>query len=169
MNDHRNDHRNSDHAAGDGVPAELADLDAELADVQRTVERRIDPGPTALGVSVGVVLLLVALVLPWTGSVQGWTVLAGSEWIGPLPRLFSYVAIGVGVLGSTLALVLRWWALAWLCAVGSGIGVVTGVWAIWSRQTVVLDGGTGPAIGLVLAEVAVLVLAVCWVRIAVRR
>ncbi|MCO1660841.1 TMEM198/TM7SF3 family protein [Pseudonocardia humida] len=156
----------------DRVPAELAGLDAELPDareVQRTLERRVDPGPTALGVSVGVVLLLVALVLPWTGPVQGWTVLAGSEWIGPLPRLFVSIAIGVGVLGSALALVLRWWALAWLCAVGSGIGVVTGVWAIWSRQTVVPDGGTGPGIGLVVAEVAVIVLTVCWVRIALRR
>jgi hypothetical protein len=162
--------RNPDEGAPDGrVPAELADLDAELADVQKVLERRVDPGPTALGVAVGVVLLLVGLVLPWTGSVQGWTVLAGTEWIGPLPRLFSFIAIGIGVLGSALTLALRWWALAWLCAVGSGIGVVTGVWAVWSRQTVVPEGGTGPAIGLVLALLAVVVLAVSWVRIAVRR
>ncbi|WP_214406305.1 Rv2732c family membrane protein [Pseudonocardia lacus] len=156
----------------DRVPPELADLDAELADardVQRTLERRVDPGPTALGVSIGVVLVLIGLVLPWTGAVAGWTVLAGTEWIGPLPRLFVFIAIGIGVLGSALTLVLRWWALAWLCAVGSGIGVVTGVWAIWSRQTVVPDGGTGPGIGLVVAELGILVLAVCWARIAIRR
>jgi hypothetical protein len=165
VNERRDDH-------SDQVPAELAELDAELADaheVQRTMERRVDPGPTALGVSVGVVLLLIGLVLPWTGAIQGWTVLAGTEWIGPLPRLFVSIAIVIGVLGSALTLVLRWWALAWLCAVGSGIGVVTGVWAIWSRQTVVPDGGTGPGLGLIVSELAVLVLAVCWVRIAIRR
>jgi hypothetical protein len=161
--------RSGNDRPGNGVPDELARLESELSDVERAVQRRVDPGPTALGVSVGVVLLLVALVLPWTGSVQGWTVLAGTEWIGPLPRLFSYVAVGIGVLGSALALALRWWALAWVCAVGSGIGVVTAVWAIWSRQTVVPEGGTGPEIGLVIAAIAMVVLTVSWVRIAVRR
>jgi hypothetical protein len=157
----------------DGVPPELARLDAELGTdmdaVQKALERRIDPGPTGLGVTVGVALLLLALVLPWTGSVQGWTVLAGVEWIGPLPRLFAFIAAGIGVLGSALTLAVRWWAMAWVCAVGSGIGVVTAVWAIWSRQTVVPEGGTGPAIGLVLGLVAMVVLTTCWARIAVRR
>ena len=60
-------------------------------------------------------------------------------------------------------------ALAWLAAVGCGFSVVTGVWAIWSRQVGVPAGGTGPGFGMVLAVLAVLVLAVCWVRIAMRR
>jgi hypothetical protein len=151
------------------VPEELAELEAEVADVPSRVERRIDPGTTAVGVSVGVLLVIVSLVLPWTGSVPGWEVLAGSDWIGPLPRLFSFVAVVIGVLGSALALSTRWWALGWVCAVGSGIGVVTGVWAIWSRQTVVPQGETGPAIGLVLAVLAMVVLVACWARIAGRR
>jgi hypothetical protein len=151
------------------VPEELAELEAEVADVPSRVERRIDPGTTAVGVSVGVLLVIVSLVLPWTGSVPGWEVLAGSEWIGPLPRLFTFVAVGIGVLGSTLALSLRWWALGWVCAVGSGIGVVTGVWAIWSRQTMVFQGGTGPGFGLVLAVLAMVLLVACWARIAGRR
>jgi len=148
---------------------ETAGVDAELAGAQRTVERTIDPGSTALGVTVGVLLLVVSLLLPWTGDVQGWSVLAGTEWIGPLPRLFSYVALGVGVVLSTLTLSLRWWFLAWVCAAGSGISVITGVWAIWSRQTLVLVGGTGPGIGLVVAVVAVVVLVASWARIAGRR
>jgi hypothetical protein len=151
------------------VPDELAELEAQVADVPGRVERQIDPGSTAIGVSVGVLLVIVALVLPWTGAVPGWEVLAGSEWIGPLPRLFSFVAVVIGVLGSALALSTRWWALGWVCAVGSGIGVVTGVWAIWSRQTVVPEGGTGPGIGLVLAVLAMVLLVACWARIVGRR
>jgi hypothetical protein len=151
------------------VPDELAEFEAELSGVQRAVERRVDPGPLAVGVSAGVLLLIVALVLPWTGSVLGWEVLAGSAWIGPLPRLFAFVAVGIGVLGSALALTLRWWALAWVCAVGCGIGAVTGVLAIWSRQTGVPQGGTGPGVGLVLAVLGAGLLVACWARIAGRR
>ena len=114
-------------------------------------------------------LVIVSLVLPWTGPVLGWEVLAGSEWLGPLPRLFTFFAVGIGVLGSALALSLRWWALAWLCAIGSGSGVVTGVWAIWSRQTVVFEGGTGPSFGLVLGVLAMVLLVGCWARIVARR
>lgn len=151
------------------VPDELAALDAQLADVERTVERRIDSGATALGVSVGVLALVGSLLLPWSGSAQGWEVLGGVESFGLLPRLFAFTAVGFGVVGSTLALATRWWALAWVCAVGCGFSVVDGVWAIWSRQVGVPSGGEGPAIGLVLAVLAVLLLAVCWVRIALRR
>lgn len=151
------------------VPDELAELDAELAGVERTVERRIDPGAPAVGVAVGVLVLLGSLILPWTGSTPGWEVLAGTEWFGVLPRLFAFTAIGFGVLGSALALATRWWALAWLCAVGCGFSVVDGVWAIWSRQVGVPEGGTPAGIGMVLAVLAVIGLAACWVRIALRR
>ena len=151
------------------VPEELAELDAELSGVPRAAERRVDPGPLAVGVSGGVLLLVVGLVLPWTGSVPGWEVLAGGAWVGALPRLFAFVTVGIGVLGSALALTLRWWALAWVCAVGSGIGTVLGVLAVWSRQTGVPQGGTGPAIGLVLAVLGTVLLVACWARIAGRR
>jgi hypothetical protein len=102
--------------------------------------------------------------------VPGWQVLAGlAPDLGVLPRLFTFTALGFGVVGSALALATRRWGLAWVCAVGCGFTVVDGVWAIWSRQTVVPDGGSGPGIGLVLAVVTMLVLAVSWVRIALRR
>lgn len=150
--------------------AAARDLDPELADIARGIERRTDPGSTALTVSVAVLVLLASLALPYTGPVAGWEVLAGlAPDLGVLPRLFTFTALGFGVVGSALALAMRWWALAWVCAVGCGFSVVDGVWAIWSRQTVVLDGGTGPGFGLVLALLAVLVLAASWVRIALRR
>ena len=148
---------------------DMAPFEAELAGVQRQVERRIEPGGAALGVSIAVLVLLGTLMLPWTGSVRGWEVLAGTGSLGLLPRLFAFTAIGFGVLGSALALATRRWALAWVCAVGCGFSVVDGVWAIWSRQIGIPQGGTAAGFGLVLAVLAVAVLAASWVRIALRR
>ena len=152
------------------LPEELAALDKELAGVTRRVERRTDPSPSAaLVVAVAMLSLLGGLLLPWSGPALGWQVLAGVASIGPLPRLFTFTSLGFGLVISALALGTRWWGLAWLAAFGCGFSVVHGVWAIWSRQTGVPTGGTGPGIGLLLAVVAMLVLAVSWVRIALRR
>jgi hypothetical protein len=152
------------------VPEELAALDKELAGVSKRVEYRTDPTPrAALVVTVAMLALLGALLLPWTGSALGWQVLAGLAPIGPLPRLFTFTSLGFGLVVSALALGTRWWGLAWLAAFGCGFSVVHGVWAIWSRQVGVPDGGTGPGFGMILAALAMLVLAVSWVRIALRR
>lgn len=153
-----------------GMPDDgLASLDAELADVERRVQRRSEPGSTASGVAVGMLMLLASLTLPWTGGVAGWQVLTGAAALGVLPPLFAGTAFGFGVLGSAAALVTRWWGLAWMCAVGCGFSVLDGVWAIWSRQITVPQGGTGAGFGLVLAVLGVIVLTFCWVRIALRR
>ena len=154
-----------DDADRDKVPDELAALDAELA----STRRRVDPGPAAMVVSVAMLLLIVGLALPWTGSVLGWEVLAGLVPLGLLPPLFMFTSLGFGLVCSGLALATRWWALAWLTAVGCGISVVTGLWAIWSRQVAVRADGTGPGIGLILAVLAVVLLAATWARIAGRR
>jgi hypothetical protein len=159
-------------AAGDGereVPEELSELNRELAGVERRVERRIDPGGIAFGVTLAMLVLMATLVLPWTGSAQGWEILAGSQTFGVLPRLFTFTSLGFGLVVGSLALATRWWPLALLTAVGCGISVINGLWAIWSRQTGVLTGGTGPGIGMVLAAVAMVVLTACWARIAGRR
>jgi hypothetical protein len=120
---------------------------------------------------VAVVVLVVAgaLMLPWTGGVPGWQVLAGTANFGVLPRLFTITAVGFGVLGSSVALATRLWAAAFVCAIGCGFAVVNGVWAIWSRQVNVPQGGSGPEIGLVLAVLAMVALTACWVRIAAHR
>jgi hypothetical protein len=150
-------------------PDELAALEAELAEAERRVVRRVDPGPTALPVAVGVLAVLVSLMLPWTGGVPGWEILAGIANFGLLPRLFTATAVLFGVVGSAVALAGRHWGAAWTCAVGCGFSVVNGVWAIWSRQVNVPFGGTGPGIGLVIAVVAMVVLTASWVKIAGRR
>ena len=150
-------------------PDDLASLEAELAEAERRVLRRVEPGALALAVVAAVLVVLVALMLPWTGGVPGWEILAGTANFGVLPRLFTATAMGFGVLGSAAALATRQWALAFACAIGCGFSVVNGVWAIWSRQVNVPQGGSGPGIGLVLAVLAMVVLAGCWVRITARR
>jgi hypothetical protein len=150
-------------------PDDLASLEAELAEAERRVVHDIDPGTTALPVAVAVLVVVVALMLPWTAGVPGWQVLAGVANFGVLPRLFTVTAVGFGALGSAVALATRKWAAAFVCAVGCGFSVVNGVWAIWSRQVNVPQGGSGPGIGLVLAVLAMVVLTACWVRIVGRR
>ena len=113
--------------------------------------------------------LLGGLLLPWTGRPSAGRCWPGWPPIGPLPRLFTFTSLGFGLVVSALALGTRWWGLAWLAAWGCGFSVVHGVWAIWSRQTGVPTGGTGPGIGMILTVLAVLTLAVSWVRIALRR
>lgn len=152
----------------------MAILRDEIDAVERAVLRQVDPGPRAVTISVALLVLLVALVLPWIGPHNGLEVLRGTTdpaaQVGVLPRLFAGVAVGFGVVLSTLALVLRRWGLVWASAFGCAYGTLDGMWSIWSRQTV--EGaaeGTGPGVGMVLAAVAVLVLAVVWFRLAVTR
>ena len=151
----------------EGSPDDLAAMEAELAEAERRVMRRIDPGATSVAVTVAVLVVLVALMLSWTGGVAGWQILSGLANAGPLPRLFTFTSVGFGVFGSALALATRQWAVAWACAIGSGFSVVNGIWAIWSRQVNVLHGGSGPGIGLVLAVFGMVVLTACWVKISV--
>ena len=147
-------------------------LDTELSGIERSIRRQIDPGPTALTVSISMLVLMVTLVLPWSGSVAGWQILVGEPdalALGPFPRLFLALALGFGLVVSAGALATRWWPLAWLGAAGSGFTVITGVWAIWSRQSLVLDGGSSAHVGMVVAAIVMVVLAASWVRIALRR
>jgi hypothetical protein len=150
----------------DKVPDEF---EAELIRAGLRPDRRVDPGPAGLVITIAMLALIVGLMLPWTGSVLGWEILAGLASLGLLPTLFVGTSLGFGLLCSALALSTRWWGLAWLAAVGCGISVVTGVWAIWSRQVAVVAGATGPGIGMVLTVVAVVVLAGSWARLAMRR
>ncbi|WP_141566250.1 hypothetical protein [Pseudonocardia sp. N23] len=147
----------------------LSELDRELRDVARRVERRIDPGATAMVVAVAVLVLIGAFLLPWIGDERGWDLLVGEGGFGILPRIFTFAALIFGVAASGLALALRHWWLAWVCAAGCGISTITGVWAVWSRQISVPQGGLGPEFGLVLALVTIVVLAATWARIALRR
>jgi hypothetical protein len=151
-------------------PDDLAVLHAELDAVERSALRRVDPGVRAVVIAGAIMVLLLAITLPWVGDASGWDVLSGTanpvDRVGLLPRMFGGVALGLGVGLSLLALLTRRWGLVWVSALGCAYGVLDGVWAIWSRQTVT---GPGPGIGLVLAALAMAVLAVQWLRLALSR
>ncbi|MDQ4010034.1 MAG: hypothetical protein M3228_04900 [Actinomycetota bacterium] len=151
-------------------PDGIAELRAEIDAVERSALRQVDPGARAAVIAGAIMVLLLAITLPWVGDANGWDVLRGTanphDRVGLLPRLFGAVALGFGVCLSVLAIVTRRWGLVWASALGCTYGALDGVWAIWSRQTV---DGPGPGIGMVLAVVAVMVLAVQWMRLALSR
>ncbi|MGH3794434.1 MAG: Rv2732c family membrane protein [Pseudonocardiaceae bacterium] len=145
-------------------------LRAEIDEVGRAALRRVDLGVRATVVAGAVTVLLLAMSLPWTGSISGWEVLRGTAGpayqIGLLPRLFGAVALAFGVGLSTLALLTRRWGLVWASALGCGYCVLDGIWAIWSRQTA---HSVGPGIGLILAVLCLVMLAAQWCKLAVSR
>lgn len=141
--------------------------------VQRRVAREIDPGARALVVAILVFVLIVALLLPHTGGVNGIDVLLGGDDARAarvaLPhRIFCWLALVFGVGFSMLALLTRRWGMAWTAAAGSGIGCVFGMLAVWSRQTATA-GLPGPGVGLYLAWVAVILLTFHWIRVVWER
>ncbi|MER5265553.1 hypothetical protein ABTZ99_26075 [Actinosynnema sp. NPDC002837] len=147
---------------------DLAGLREEIDSVGRSAARRFDPGAGALTIAVAALAILVSLALPWVDGVQGLSVLFGSA--DGLPEVFAYLAVVVGVLLPALALALRRWALAWVCALASFAASVAGVLSIWTTQTTTgHHPGPGPGFGLILAVVAVVVLLVKWLKLAASR
>jgi hypothetical protein len=141
----------------------------EIDEVERKAIRTVDLGSRAIVISAAVMVLLVGLLLPWLPSgrgdwANGWQVLLGQVEgrAGVVPRLFAGTAAGFGVLASMIALITRRWGMTWICALGGWFASVDGVLAIWSRQST--EGS--PGIGLIIAEVAMVVIAVCWFRTA---
>ena len=115
---------------------------------------------------------------PLAASRRAWLVRAPrSALVGATPPAFAFGNIGVPfafiVLGliylvfavgfSTLALLTRRWALAWVALAGSAVASATGMLAVWSRQTAVHH--PGPGIGLIIAWIAVIVLTFHWARV----
>ncbi|MFW3117067.1 hypothetical protein MMAG44476_05122 [Mycolicibacterium mageritense DSM 44476 = CIP 104973] len=140
------------------------DLDA----VERKIAREFDPGPRALVVAILVFVVLISFVLPHTGSSKGFDVLVGdataiADGISLPSRVFTWLALVFSVGFSTLALLTRRWALAWIALAGSAVASALGMLAVWSRQTAV--GHPGPGIGLIIAWIAVVVLTFHWARV----
>jgi len=146
-------------------PSDL--LRDEIDDVERHTVRTVDLDSRALVISVAVFVLIIGHVLPWMPGTNGLDVLLGNhDAVGKasmVPRLFAATSAGFGILASVAALLTRRWALTWVCALGGWFASVDGMLAIWSRQS---SGGAGPGIGLVIAEVAMVVIAASWLRTA---
>jgi hypothetical protein len=139
----------------------------EIDEVGRKVERTVELGGRAVAVSVAVFVLLIGLILPWMNGSSGLEVLIGNEpgKASIVPRLFAATSVLFGVLASAATLITRRWVFAWVGAAGGWFASVDGVLAIWSRQS----SGTAPGIGLVIAVIAMVVIAILWFRTAASR
>lgn len=148
---------------------ELAELAAEIDEVGERASRTVELGRRGFTIAVFSFVLLICLLLPWVGEHAGWQVLAGEG--GGIPQLFAVTSTGVGILASALALVTRRWWLAWVCAAGGWFASVDGLLAIWSQQSSHAGGaaGGGPGYGLIIAWIAMICLAVSWMRTAFSR
>ncbi|MFV8165006.1 hypothetical protein ACNQVK_23455 [Mycobacterium sp. 134] len=140
----------------------------DLAAVERKVTREFDSGPRAMVVAILVFVVLLSFVLPHTGSSKGFDVLVGdatavADGISLPSRVFTWLALVFSVGFSTLALITRRWALAWVALAGSAVASALGMLAVWSRQTAA--GHPGPGIGLILGWLAVIVLTFHWARV----
>lgn len=140
----------------------------DLAAVERKVTREFDSGPRAMVVAILVFVVLLSFVLPHTGSSKGFDVLVGdatavADGISLPSRVFTWLALVFSVGFSTLALITRRWALAWVALAGSAVAGALGMLAVWSRQTAV--GHPGPGVGLIVGWLAVIVLTFHWARV----
>jgi hypothetical protein len=140
----------------------------DIEAAERRVAREIDPGARALVIAIAVFVLLVAFVLPFTGSARGLDALIGGETALregiTLPlRVFTWLVLVFGIGFSMLALLTRRWALAWIALAGSTVSTLLGLLAVWSRQTAP-EQYPGPGIGLILAWIAVAAVAFHWAR-----
>ncbi|NBH04019.1 hypothetical protein [Amycolatopsis sp. SID8362] len=148
---------------------DLAELAAEIDEAGEHASRTVELGRRGFTIAVFSFVLLVCLILPWVGDHAGWQVLAGQG--GGIPQLFAATSTAAGILASALALVTRRWWLAWVCAAGGWFASVDGLLAIWSQQSSHASGaaGGGPGIGLIIAWLAMICLAVQWMRTAFSR
>jgi hypothetical protein len=148
------------------------DFDAfkgDIDDAERRVAREIDPGARALVVAILVFVILLSFVLPHTGAARGVDALLGTdtavaEAVALPSRVFLWLILVFSVGFSILALLTRRWALAWIALAGSAVACPIGMLAVWSRQTVA-EPHPGPAYGLILAWIAVILLTFHWIRV----
>lgn len=140
----------------------------DIEAAERRVAREIDPGARALVIAILVFVILVTFILPHTGAARGWDVLVGDRAaaqaaVSVPSRVFIVLALVFSVGFSMLALLTRRWGLAWVALAGSTVASLTGLLAVWSRQTATHH--PGPGVGLIVAWIAVIVLTINWARI----
>ena len=154
--------------AGEENNSGFEEFKGDIEAAERRVAGEIDPGARALVIAIAVFVLLLSFVLPHTGDAKGWDVLVGDDaairnGIALPSRVFSWLALVFAVGFSMLALLTRRWALAWIALAGSTVASFMGLLAVWSRQTAPAHH-PGPGIGLIIAWLTVIVLAVTWSR-----
>ncbi|WP_232719461.1 Rv2732c family membrane protein [Gordonia metallireducens] len=164
---------NPDRTPGASEKDAFKEYEQDLRKAERKVAGEIDPGARAVVVAIAVLLAMVSLVLPHTGSVTGLEVLsfapeAAAERVTIVSKIFVYLVTIFGIVVSMLALLTRRWILAWIALCGCAIACVAGMLAWWSRNTPGVGGvqpPSGVGIGLVLGWIAVFVLTFHWSRV----
>ena len=164
---------NPDRTPGASDKDAFKEYEQDLRKAERKVAGEIDPGARAVVVAIAVLLAMVSLVLPHTGSVTGLEVLsfapeAAAERVTIVSKIFVYLVAIFGIVVSMLALLTRRWILAWIALCGCAIACVAGMLAWWSRNTPGVGGvqpPSGVGIGLVLGWISVFVLTFHWSRV----
>jgi hypothetical protein len=152
---------------------QFAAYEADLRAAEKKVAGEIDPGARALMVAVGILLAMLSLVLPHTGDASGIEVLASgadadAAHLNITSRIFVFMLVIFPIGASAAALLTRRWVVAWVALCGTAVTCVAGMLAWWSRHTPGVGGvepPSGVGIGLVLGEIAALLLAFHWARI----
>ncbi|MDY6810259.1 MAG: hypothetical protein SW127_14780 [Actinomycetota bacterium] len=158
----------ADRAAGG-----FAAYEGDLRRAERKVAGEIDPGMRAVVVAIAVLVAMLSMVLPHTGSASGIEVLtfapdAEAERVTITSEVFVYLLVIFGIGASALALLTRRWFVAWIALCGNAIACVAGMLAWWSRNTPGVGGvepPSGVGIGLIIGWFAVLVLTFHWARV----
>jgi hypothetical protein len=145
------------------------DFKGDIEAVERRMAREFDPGARALVVAILVFVVLVSFLLPHTGGAKGFDALIATdaavrEGVSLPSRVFTILAMVFSVGFSILALLTRRWAVAWVALAGSVVASVTGMLAVWSRQTAPAPY-PGPGIGLIVGWLAVILLTFHWARV----
>ncbi|MGH3630538.1 MAG: Rv2732c family membrane protein [Sciscionella sp.] len=149
-------------------------LRAQIDEVGKRSEHTFDPGGRAVGAAVAMLILLLAVALPFSGGLSGWHLLFGQDPATKVasiaPKVFLVVALLFGVLGTVVALSVRRYGAAWITSLGCDLSVLFGGLSIWSQQTSSSHHpGPGPGIGMLLAELSMVAFAVIWAGITWKR
>lgn len=124
---------------------------------------------------IALVVVLVSLFLPHSGSVRGFDVLFDSSlaqrmdttWI---EHIYIWVALIGGVLLPVGTIVSKSSLVAWFNWFFSGLGWIFGFFSIWVRQTrPMTSSGQGPSYGVILATIALVILFVTLCTVVFRR
>lgn len=137
----------------------------ELSAIERRVAREVSFGRRRPVVLALIGALVVSLFLPHAGGHTAIAVLGGVDATAATVPVRIFLGFGVvfGIGVSTLAVVTRRWSLSWLAMIGTAMGIVFGLFARWSQQSMPADvrPSTG-GYGLLLAWGVVALLAVQW-------
>lgn len=150
---------------------ELLGIRAEVDAAERRVTGSVDPGLRGVVIAAGVLVLILAMILPHAGGASGWDVLvydakASTEAVILPMRLFAGGCVLFGLAASVAALLIRRWVFAWVACLGCGLTSLLGLLAVWSRQTLLVGHpGGGPGAGLYLAWITMIVLTYQWIRL----